>query len=74
MAAAQSSRLRVIAAVRADDHERCIAGQPPLAELLRERGATIPLAPPDAVALKEMVEGPAARAGLSSTMGWWTSS
>lgn len=62
--AARSPRLRVIGTVRADFYHRCIEAQPVLAELLRDLGATVPLAGPGARALVDMVEGPARRAGL----------
>lgn len=57
-------RSRIVGTVRADFYHRCIEAQPALAELLRDCGATVPLAVPGASALRAMIEGPAARARL----------
>ena len=62
--AAQSPRLRVISTVRADFYHRCIEAEPVLAELLRERGATVPLAVPSPVGISELIQGPARQTGL----------
>ena len=62
--ASRSARVRVVATVRNDFWHRCIEAHPALADLLRERGLTVPLAVPGHSALVEMIEGPAACAGL----------
>jgi Sulfatase-modifying factor enzyme 1 len=64
VAAVQAPRLRIVATLRADFYHRCIEAQPQLADILRQRGASFPLAPPGAFALSEMITGPAGRAGL----------
>jgi hypothetical protein len=61
----KSPRLRLVSTVRGEFFHRCIEAQPVLAELLRDRGATVPLAGPGASALTRMIEGPARRAGLT---------
>ncbi|MCP5306039.1 MAG: SUMF1/EgtB/PvdO family nonheme iron enzyme [Chromatiaceae bacterium] len=60
--AAASSRVRVLATLRADFYHHCV-GQRPLDELLRT--GTYPLASPGVGALYEMIARPAERAGLS---------
>jgi hypothetical protein len=64
VAASHSSRIRIVATVRNDFWHRCIEAHHRLAELLRERGLTVPLAIPGHAALTEMIDGPAQRAGL----------
>lgn len=61
----RSPRLRLVSTVRGEFFHRCIEAQPELAELLRDRGATVPLAGPGASALTRMIERPARRADLT---------
>src|SRR5262249_41653556 len=62
-------RLRVILAMRADFYHRLIEEDPGFAGLLRERGASFPLAAPGIGALFEMVAAPAGRAGVEFDPG-----
>ncbi len=64
--AAQSSRVRIIVTLRADFYNRCIES-PAMAKLIKDN--TYPLAAPTRDALREMIERPAARAGLSFEPG-----
>lgn len=63
---AQSDRVRIVATLRADFYNRCIES-PAMAELVKEN--TYPLAAPTRDALREMIERPAARAGLTFEPG-----
>lgn len=65
-AAAQYRRTRIIATLRADFYARCVES-PELAQLLRT--GSYPLAAPGIGALFEMIEKPAARAGLEFEAG-----
>lgn len=62
----RSSRVRVVATLRADFFHRCL-DCPGLDRLLRE--GSYPLGPPGPGALYEMMTGPAARAGLEFEEG-----
>jgi hypothetical protein len=64
VSAAESPRIRLVSTVRSDFWHRCIEAQPSIADLLRERGVTVPLAVPGHSALADMIDGPARRAGL----------
>lgn len=59
-------RLRIVATLRADFYHYCVA-QPALAELLR--AGTYPVSAPGVGALFEMIDRPAARAGLTFEEG-----
>jgi len=63
-AAAASPRIRVVGTVRSDFYHRCIDADARLADLLADRGATVPLGTPGPAALSRMIAGPAERAGL----------
>ena len=63
---ARSSRVRVVATLRADFFHRCL-DCPGLDRLLRE--GSYPLGPPGPGALYEMMTGPAAKAGLDFDEG-----
>ena len=63
---ARTSRVRVVATLRADFFHRCL-DCPGLDRLLRE--GSYPLGPPGPGALYEMMTGPAARAGLEFEEG-----
>ena len=63
---ARSSRVRVVATLRADFFHRCL-DCPGLDRLLRE--GSYPLGPPGPGALYEMIAGPAAKAGLEFEEG-----
>jgi hypothetical protein len=65
-AAARHPRMRAIATLRADFYARCVES-PELAKLLRS--GSYPLAAPGIGALFEMIEKPAARAGLEFDAG-----
>ena len=64
---ARSSRVRVVATLRADFFHRCL-DCPGLDRLLRE--GSYPLGPPGPGALYEMMTGPAAKAGLEFDEGF----
>ena len=66
---ARSSRVRVVATLRADFFHRCL-DCPGLDRLLRD--GSYPLGPPGPGALYEMMTGPAAKAGWNSRKGWWS--
>jgi hypothetical protein len=69
VAASHSSRIRIVATVRNDFWHRCLDAQPRLAELLRDRGQTVPLEVPKHSSLIEMIDRPAQRAGLRFAAG-----
>ena len=60
--AVKTPRLRLVATLRADFYHYCVE-QPVLAELLR--AGSYPLSAPGVGALFEMIDRPAARAGLT---------
>jgi hypothetical protein len=62
----QSDRVRVVTTLRADFYNRCIE-IPAMAKLVKDN--TYPLAAPTRDALREMIERPAARAGLTFEPG-----
>ncbi len=64
--AVKTPRLRLVATLRADFYHYCVE-QPVLAELLR--AGTYPLSAPGVGALFEMIDRPAARAGLTFEAG-----
>jgi formylglycine-generating enzyme required for sulfatase activity len=66
MTAARAPRVRIVATLRGDFYARCL-DWPDLAALLR--GGTFPLGVPGRDALQDMVNGPAARAGLTLEEG-----
>lgn len=59
---AKRPRVRFITTLRADFYHHCLQWKP-LAELLQN--ISYPLAPPDRIALHQMITGPALRAGIS---------